>query len=157
MGKNCDVLFKCLKNLLKIHLSNFVKKTILKKNIHQLKIIELLIEFSKEKKIFFQIFSHRKKNLCFYLFGGVGVGKTMILNHFFDSLVVPKVRLHFNEFMINFHDFRHKNKKNSISSFVKKIKKKCDLLYLDEFQVTNIVDAMILGKLFENIFKEKLK
>ena len=50
-----------------------------------------------------------------------------------------------------------KIKKNSISSFVKKIKKKCDLLYLDELQVTNIVDAMILGKLFENIFKEKIK
>ena len=146
-----------LKKSFKDSFIQLCEKNNFEKNIHQLKIIELLIEFSKEKKSFFKFFSHRKKNLCFYLFGGVGVGKTMILNHFFDSLVVPKVRLHFNEFMINFHDFRHKNKKNSISSFVKKIKKKCDLLYLDEFQVTNIVDAMILGKLFENIFKEKIK
>ena len=60
--------------------------------------------------------------------------------------------------MINFHEYRHKNKDtNSIAFFVKKLKKKYDLIYLDEFQVTNIVDAMILGKLFEIIFAENLK
>ena len=60
--------------------------------------------------------------------------------------------------MINFHDFRHEKKDDStIKTFVKKIKEKYDLIYLDEFQVTNIVDAMILGKLFEIIFEEKIK
>ena len=63
--------------------------------------------------------------------------------------------------MINFHDFRHnyklQEKDNSIESFVKKLKEKIDVIYLDEFQVTNIVDAMILGKLFETIFKENIK
>ena len=82
----------------------------------------------------------------------------MILNFFFDQINISKARMHFNEFMINFHDFRHSNKKkmkdNSIESFVKNLKKKANLIYLDEFQVTNIVDAMILGKLFETIFNE---
>ena len=60
--------------------------------------------------------------------------------------------------MINFHDFRHERKdNNSIRAFVKKLKKKYDFIYLDEFQVTNIVDAMILGKLFEVIFEENIK
>jgi len=60
--------------------------------------------------------------------------------------------------MINFHDFRHQNiDNNSILNFVKDLKKKYDLIYLDEFQVTNIVDAMILGKLFEVIFLENIK
>ncbi len=60
--------------------------------------------------------------------------------------------------MINFHDFKNQNKQEkSIESFVKNLKKKYDLLYLDEFQVTNIVDAMILGKLFELIFKANFK
>ena len=60
--------------------------------------------------------------------------------------------------MINFHDYRHENKnKKSILFYVKNLKKKYDLIYLDEFQVTNIVDAMILGKLFDTLFKENLK
>ena len=60
--------------------------------------------------------------------------------------------------MINFHDFRHdKEDDNSIRSFVKDLKKQYELIYLDEFQVTNIVDAMILGKLFEIIFSENIK
>ena len=73
------------------------------------------------KKLVFNFKSKDKK--CFYLFGGVGVGKTMILNHFYEFLEIPKRRLHFNEFMINFHDFRHENKESSILSFVKELKK----------------------------------
>tara|TARA_B110000438_G_C15656020_1_gene581691 strand:- start:186 stop:938 length:753 start_codon:yes stop_codon:yes gene_type:complete len=49
-----------------------------------------------------------------------------------------------------------RGKDNSISAFVKDLKK-YELIYLDEFQVTNIVDAMILGKLFETIFNENIK
>ena len=63
--------------------------------------------------------------------------------------------------MISFHDFVFQNKKdkkeNVIDKFVYKIKKKYELIYLDEFQVTNIVDAMILGNLFKKIFDENIK
>ena len=63
--------------------------------------------------------------------------------------------------MLSFHDFVHqskdKNDENKISKFVKKLKSKVKLIYFDEFQVTNIVDAMILGKLFDEIFKKDLK
>ena len=133
-------------------------------NGEQIKILDLLISFNK--KSFFvnkllKLFIKKNKKLGFYLHGDVGVGKTMLLNFFYERLKKKKKRIHFNEFMINFHDFRHvnklKNKDNSIETFVKKLKKKIDLLYLDEFQVTNIVDAMILGKLFEIIFQENIK
>ena len=78
----------------------------------------------------------------------------MILNFFFNKLQEKKIRLHFNEFMINFHDFvfKNKNKENVINLFVKNLKEKTQIIYFDEFQVTNIVDAMILGKLFKRIF-----
>jgi len=113
------------------------------------------------KSFFSKLFSKQNSKKGFYLFGGVGVGKTMILNFFFDQLDHKKLRQHFNEFMLSFHDFVHerkdKNEENVINQFVKNIKSKASLIYFDEFQVTNIVDAMILGKLFDQIFKEDIK
>ena len=126
------------------------------KNNNQVEIADLLDKFIKPTINILDFFSHSSEKLCFYLYGGVGVGKTMIFDYFYDYINVPKKRFHFNEFMIDFHEFRHKNKSNSISSFVKKLKIN-KLLYLDEFQVTNIVDAMILGQLFEKIFSENIK
>ena len=150
-------------NLNKLFL-NHCKKNNLEINLNQISLIEELnnfynLNFDKSflKKIFF------KKNFKygFYLQGDVGVGKTMILNFFYDNLKFTKKRLHFNEFMISFHDFVFQNKKekkeNIIDKFVNKIKKKYELVYLDEFQVTNIVDAMILGNLFKRMFDENIK
>ena len=126
-------------------------------NTKQVEIINLLEKFIYKKKNLLDFFKKNRK-LCFYLHGGVGVGKTMLLNFFYSKIENKKVRMHFNEFMINFHNYRHKRKDdNSITNFVKILKQKYDLIYLDEFQVTNIVDAMILGKLFEVIFKENIK
>ena len=127
-------------------------------NSQQKEIIYLLEKFLIHKETFLSSFFQKKEKFCFYLYGNVGVGKTMLLNFVYDRLEMKKQRQHFNEFMISFHDFRHEKKDdNTIKTFVKKIKEKYDLLYLDEFQVTNIVDAMILGKLFEIIFEEKIK
>jgi len=133
-------------------------------NKEQTKVLDSLVKFYKNegflKKLLNKFFITEKK-LGFYLHGGVGVGKTMLLNFFFNNLNTTKQRKHFNQFMIDFHDFRHKNKlqgkDNSIKTFVKNLKRQVNLIYLDEFQVTNIVDAMILGKLFEAIFKENIK
>ena len=148
----------------KINLLNsfkeFCKKNKFEINFSQIKVIVELDKFLNSKKTIFNSILHKNNKLCFYLFGSVGVGKTMILNFAYDQLNINKLRLHFNEFMINFHDFKHNNAKeegNSVSLFVKNLKKKYELIYLDEFQVTNIVDAMILGKLFEEIFSENIK
>ncbi len=127
-------------------------------NAQQIEIIDLLDSFLNDKETFLSGLFKKKKKLCFYLYGKVGVGKTMLLNFVYDKLEIKKNRQHFNEFMVNFHDFRHEKKDdNTISAFVKKLKKNYELIYLDEFQVTNIVDAMILGKLFEIIFEENIK
>ena len=140
---------------------SFLKFCKLKKfdiNDQQIEVINLFDRFINSEKNFFNYLFKNRKKLCFYLHGNVGVGKTMLLNFIYDNLKIKKLRLHFNEFMINFHDFRHeKDDDNSIRTFVKNLKSKYDLLYLDEFQVTNIVDAMILGKLFEIIFSQNIK
>ena len=136
----------------------FCNKNSFEKNNQQIEVINSLDQFLNPKKTFFKNFFKNKDKLCFYLYGKVGVGKTMILNFIYDQLKIKKKRLHFNEFMISFHDFRYeKEDDNSILSFVKNLKRKYELIYLDEFQVTNIVDAMILGKLFEVIFSENIK
>ena len=143
---------------------NYCKKNILEVNPNQLDLIEKISIFYNlnfNKSFLKKIFSKKNPKLGFYLQGDVGVGKTMILNFFYQNLKSKKKRLHFNEFMINFHDFVFQNKKNKkshiIDMFVDKIKKKYELIYLDEFQVTNIVDAMILGNLFNKIFDKNIK
>ena len=59
--------------------------------------------------------------------------------------------------MILFRKKKNKKEQNIISLFVKDLKSEAILIYFDEFQVTNIVDAMILGKLFEEMFKANIK
>jgi len=150
-------------NLNKLFLK-YCKKNNLEVNPNQIDLIEKLNFFYNlnfNKSLFKKIFSKKKSKPGFYLQGDVGVGKTMILDFFYENLKFKKQRLHFNEFMISFHDFVFENKKNKrskiIDQFVNKIKKKHELIYLDEFQVTNIVDAMILGNLFKKIFDENIK
>ncbi len=132
-------------------------------NINQITVIKKLDQYYQTnfKSLFSNLFLKKLSKKGFYLYGDVGVGKTMILNFFFDKLDKRKLKKHFNEFMLNFHDFAHqrkeKSEENVINLFVKDLKSKVSLIYFDEFQVTNIVDAMILGKLFDRIFKENIK
>ena len=150
-------------NLNKLFL-NHCKKGNLEVNPNQVNLIEKLNHFYNlnfNKSFLKKIFSKKNTKPGFYLQGDVGVGKTMILNFFYENLKFAKQRLHFNEFMISFHDFVFQNiknkKENIIDKFVDKIKKRYELIYLDEFQVTNIVDAMILGNLFKKMFEENIK
>ena len=131
-------------------------------NKQQLVIVNCLNDYylnNFNQSFFYSFFAKKNKKPGFYLVGDVGVGKTMILNFFFDQIKQKKIRLHFNEFMIQFHDFifQNKEKNKGIYHFVRDLKKKAQIIYFDEFQVTNIVDAMILGKLFQKIFEEKIK
>ncbi len=131
-------------------------------NQNQLDIISNLKDYYKKnfnRNYFGKIFKKKESKLGFYLVGDVGVGKTMILNFFINQINEKKLRLHFNEFMIEFHNFIYKNKEksNGLDMFVDSLAKKAQLLYFDEFQVTNIVDAMILGRLFKKIFEKNIR
>jgi len=117
-------------NLKKLFL-NHCKKKYLEINPNQLKLVDQLNNFYNlnfNKSFLKKIFSNKDTKPGFYLQGDVGVGKTMILNFFYENFNLQKQRIHFNEFMISFHDFKFKNKENKkeniIDKFVQKLKKK---------------------------------
>ena len=73
----------------------FCKKNKFEINNPQIEIISLLDKFINSKKNILNRIFKTKNKLCFYLFGGVGVGKTMILNFVYDQLNIKKLRITF--------------------------------------------------------------
>ena len=87
-----------------------------------------------------------------YLWGDVGRGKTWLMNLFFDSLPFEqKTRIHFHHFMIDVHQrlAALRNQKNPLKIIAADFARQYRVLCLDEFIVTNIVDAMLLHGLLK--------
>ncbi|MEM8872376.1 MAG: cell division protein ZapE [Pseudomonadota bacterium] len=93
-----------------------------------------------------------------YLYGGVGRGKSMLMDMFYSvSPVSPKRRVHFHAFMQSVHDAIFETRKRDVDDPIQpvadKIADNATLLCFDEMQITDITDAMIVGRLFERLFQ----
>ena len=101
----------------------FCKLKKFERNEKQIEIVNLLEKFLNNKTKSLLFIKNKNFKSCFYLHGNVGVRKTMILNFAYDMVKVNKMKSHFNEFMIKFHDFRHEKKdEKSIIQFVRELK-----------------------------------
>jgi cell division protein ZapE len=91
-----------------------------------------------------------------YVWGGVGRGKTWLMDLFFQSLPFrDKQRSHFHRFMQSVHDElkKHKEQADPLDLVADRIAQKARILCFDELFVTDIADAMLLGNLFRGLFK----
>lgn len=102
-----------------------------------------------------------------YIYGGVGRGKTMLMDFFFRACSEPrKRRAHFHDFMADVHDrigdYRRKVKEGSVKDtdpippVALEIAAEAKVLCFDEFSVTDIADAMILSRLFKVLFEQRV-
>jgi predicted ATPase len=95
-----------------------------------------------------------------YMYGDVGSGKTMLMDLFFDTLppnITSKTRIHFHNFMQDVHKRLHKtrtqygNDFDAVPFVAADIAETAQLLCFDEFQCTDVADAMILRRLIESL------
>ncbi|KAJ0984925.1 hypothetical protein J5N97_003281 [Dioscorea zingiberensis] len=93
-----------------------------------------------------------------YLYGGVGTGKTMLMDLFYNQLPCNwrKKRIHFHDFMLNVHSClqKHKGVADPLEVVAGEISDESILLCLDEFMVTDVADALILNRLFAHLFSK---
>ncbi len=123
---------------------------------HLNKIYQALI---KPEKKGFSFFRKTKTPKGLYLWGGVGRGKTMLMDQFYKALpIAEKRRVHFNIFMMDIHNtikmLREDGKgRDPLRHIAQDLASHIRVLCFDEFQVYDIADAMILAELFNHIFK----
>jgi len=104
-----------------------------------------------------RMFAKRRIVRGIYLWGGVGRGKSFLMDSFLNCApVTRKVRLHFHRFMQDIHRRMKllQGQPEPLAAIARDIARDCRLICLDEFQVADITDAMLMRRLLEGMFAE---
>ena len=118
---------------------------------------------SRTNGFFSRLFRDRSESPCgVYLWGGVGRGKSMLMDLAFAHIdIEPKRRVHFHEFMLETHArlrrARAREEGDPIDPVAEEIATGASLLCFDEMQITNPADAMILSRLFGKLLDRGVK
>ncbi len=138
-----------------------IPETLLDKK--QLLVLDRIKLFAKEigkSNSLFNFFADRTaQNSGIYLYGSVGTGKTILMQHFFQMLGPKKLMLHYQNLMQSVHQDIHslRSTTESTNQSIKKIAanyaKKVKVICIDEFEIKDITDAMIVGPLLLELIK----
>jgi len=116
---------------------------------------ELIHRYKASKKAF-RRFRQQTAPRGVYMWGGVGRGKTWLMDQFFESIPFRrKLRMHFHHFMQHVHRELNKlsGQRNPLDLVADQIYKDAVIICFDEFFVSNVTDAMILSDLFQKLFQ----
>ena len=124
--------------------------------VHELdRVWQELIQRFKASKKAFRRFRRQTSPQGVYMWGGVGRGKTWLMDQFYESVPFRrKTRMHFHHFMQHVHRELNKlsGQRNPLELVADQIYKEAVVICFDEFFVSNVTDAMILSELFQKLF-----
>lgn len=124
--------------------------------VHELdRVWQELIQRFKASKKAFRRFRRQTAPKGVYMWGGVGRGKTWLMDQFYESVPFRrKTRMHFHHFMQYVHRELNKlsGQRNPLELVADQIYKEAVVICFDEFFVSNVTDAMILSDLFQKLF-----